>query len=90
MSETLSLQEEAAAAQAAADDHAQLLVAPVGSVRPADSAEARIERLEALLRSAQGLAVLTPERAVAAAEAQDAAAKDAEPEPDEAKKKAGK
>lgn len=69
--------EAVAAAEAALAEQQRLLTAVVGSVRPADSDVARISRLEALLRSQHGIAVLTPEDAVAAAAVQDQAAKDA-------------
>ncbi len=58
-------------------EHDALMAEPIGAVRPADSVEARLDRLEVAVRSHVGAALPGPERAVDAAKVQDKAAADA-------------
>lgn len=71
---------DAELAEVAAEDErirVARLRAHVGPLRPADSLEARVDRLEQVVRASLGAAVLRPDEAVAAAEAQDQVAAEA-------------
>lgn len=72
-----TLAEQAQAASDADAENRRLLTLPIGSVRPADGIEARVDRLESLFRSNLHVAVPTPEDALAASIVQDQATADA-------------
>lgn len=78
--EELPLSDAELADIAAEDERIRVarLSANVGPTRPADGLEARVERLEQVVRTSLGAAVLRPEEAVAAAEVQDEVAAEAE------------
>lgn len=73
----LTAAEQAELDQEAERVRARRLAVHVGPIRPADSVEARIDRLEQTVRSSLGAAVLRPDEAVAAADLQDQVAAEA-------------